>query len=280
MRRPVRITERSRAAVVLCALVAIGGCAAAKGLQQPAAPVPTGAAPALTQVLGVLEAQDLALERFRAQARLDYHSPEQSFRSTQVLVVRAPSSARIDVMNPFGISYTVATDGKMLTAFDRRQGVYYQGQAQAESFRRFIGIPMSSADFAAVLRGLPPGLGDTRWSAVAAAEGGWLMRRRLGSGGVLDLVVHETTLLPRLVKVSGDRDRHEMEVTYGDYRDAGGVQVPHRIGVRFRDGTELEIAYKSVQRAVAFAADAFQVDRPAGSRFVDIDAGGGAPGGT
>ncbi len=280
MRRPVRITDRLRAAVVLSALVGVGGCAAAKGLNPPPAPVPTGAAPTITQVLGVLEAQDRALERFRAQAKLDYHSPQQSFRSTQMLVVRGPSSARIDVMNPFGISYTVATDGAVLTAFDRRQGVYYQGEAQAESFRRFIGIPMGSADFAAVLRGLPPGLGDTRWSAVAAVEGGWLMRRRLGTGGVLDLVVNETTLLPILVKVAGDRDRHEMEVTYSDYRDAEGVQVPHRIGVRFRDGTELEIAYKSVQRPAAIPADAFHVDRPAGSRTVNIDAGEGGPGGT
>src|SRR5262249_21246352 len=149
---------------------------------------------------------------FRGQAQLDYRSPEQSFRSTQVVVVRGPASARIDVMNPFGVSYTVATDGKLLSAYDRRQSVFYQGTAGADSFRRFIGIPMGAADFASVLRGLPPGIGEQRWSAIAAVEGGWLVRRRLGTGGILDLVVAATTLEPLRVKISGDHARHEMQV--------------------------------------------------------------------
>jgi outer membrane lipoprotein-sorting protein len=226
-------------------------------------------------VLDVLNAQDRAVLTFRAQAKLDYKSPEQSFKSTQVVVVRAPSSARIDVMNPFGVSYTVSTDGKQLSAYDRRQSVFYHGLAQSESFRKFIGIPMGASDFAAVLRGLPPGLGDTRWSAVVPAEGGWLMRRRLGTGGVMELVVDATSLLPARVKISGDKARHQVDVSYGDYKNVDGVFVPHLIEVKFKDGSHLNLVYKSVQRGIALALDAFTIDRPAGSRFVNIDTGAG-----
>lgn len=269
----MRISEHLRVLILAAALAALSACTAT--VARTPAPTPTGTAPTVKRVLEVLDAQDRAVARFRAQAKLDYRSPEQSFRSTQVVVVRGPSSARIDVMNPFGVSYSVATDGKKLSAYDRRQGIYYQGLAQAESFRRFIGIPMGSSDFAAVLRGLSPGLGDSRWSAVAAVEGGWLMRRRLGSGGVLELVVDAITFLPVRVKISGDRDRHEVEVTYGDYRDVAGVSVPHQIAVSFKDGSRLDLVYKSVQRDVVLPEDAFRIDRPAGARFVDIDTGGG-----
>jgi outer membrane lipoprotein-sorting protein len=269
----VRISEHLRALTLATSLATLSACTAT--VAHVPAPIPTGTGPTVKRVLEVLDAQDKAVARFRAQAKLDYRSPEQSFRSTQVVVVRGPSSARIDVMNPFGVSYSVATDGKRLTAYDRRQGVYYQGLAQAESFRRFIGIPMGSSDFAAVLRGLPPGIGDSRWSAVVGAEGGWLMRRRLGSGGVLELVVDATTFLPVRVKISGDRDRHEVEVTYGDYRDVEGVSIPHLITVSFKDGSRLELAYKSVQRNILLREDAFRIDRPAGARFVNIDTGGG-----
>ncbi|MFN2425139.1 MAG: DUF4292 domain-containing protein [Candidatus Binatia bacterium] len=268
----MRVSETLRGLTVAAALAALSACTAT--VARTPAPTPTGTGPSIKRVLEVLSAQDLAVARFRAQAKLDYRSPQQSFRSTQVVVVRGPSSARIDVMNPFGVSYSVATDGKQLSAYDRRQGVYYQGLAQAESFRRFIGIPMGSSDFAAVLRGLPPGLGDSRWSIVVAAEGGWLMRRRLGSGGILELVVDATTLLPVRVKISGDRDRHEVDVTYDDYRDISGVSIPHQISVSFKDGSRLDLVYKAIQRDVALREDAFRIDRPPGSRFVNIDAGG------
>jgi outer membrane lipoprotein-sorting protein len=266
----VRISEISRITLLVVAVAFLSSCAATAS-RKPVAPTPTGAAPSIRRVLDVLDRQDTAVTTFRGQARLDYSSPQQSFKSTQVVVVKAPSSARIDVMNPFGVSYSVATDGKKLTAYDRRQGVYYQGLAQSESFRKFIGIPMGAGDFAAVLRGLPPGLGDTRWSVVVAAEGGWLMRRRLGTGGVMELVVDATSLLPVRVKMSGDKARHQVDVKYGEYKDVAGVFVPHLIEVKFKDGSHLGVAYKHVQRGIVLPLDAFLIDRPAGARVVNID---------
>lgn len=268
-RMPSSLPRRGRVATVAAALLLLSSCAATKAPKP--APMPTGAAPAVRKVLDVLEARDKALSRFRAQARLDYRSPEQSFRSTQVVVVRAPSSARIDVMNPFGISYTVATDGKVLSAFDRRQSVFYQGHAQAESFRHFIGTPLSAGELAAVLRGLPPAIGETRWAAVQPTAGGWLMQRRLAGGGLQQVVVDSTSLIPISVKLTGDRERHDVEVKYSDYRDVTGVVVPFRIEVSFRDGSTLELSYKSVQRDVTLSEEAFRIDRPPGSRFVNID---------
>ena len=248
------------------------GCAATAA--RPRAPTPTGAAPTIRRILDVLDARDRALAHFRAQARLDYHSPEQSFKSTQVVVVRAPSSTRIDVMNPFGVSYTVATDGKQLSAYDRRQSVFYEGHAQPESFRHFIGIALGPNELASVLRGLPPNLGETRWLSVAPTEGGWLLKRRLATGGMLELVVQATSLIPLSVKISADRERRDVEVRYDDYRDVTGVFVPHRIDVTFKDG-HLELVYKSVQRDVVLAEEAFRIEHPAGARFVNIDTGGG-----
>ncbi|MFN2377518.1 MAG: DUF4292 domain-containing protein [Candidatus Binatia bacterium] len=274
----MRVSEpvRRRAGfLILAATLALLPSCAATVARTPAAPLPTGTAPTVAQALQVLEARDKALATFRAQARLEYNSPEQSFRSTQVVVVRAPSSARIDVMHPFGVSYSVATDGKALSAFDRRQSVYYQGKAEAESFRRFIGIPMGASDFAAVLRGLPPGLGDTRWAAVHPVEGGWQLRRRLGSGGILEFVLAADSLQPIRMKISGDPDRREVEAKYSDYRDVDGVAVPHRVEVSFTDGSRLDMEYKSVQRGVVLPEGAFRIDRPGGARFVNIDTEGG-----
>lgn len=262
--------------IFAAALAVLPSCAATKGSAiRSAAPRPTGVAPTITTVLAALDARDEALSRFRAQARLDYKSPQESFRSTQVVVVRAPSSARIDVMNPFGVSYTVTSDGTTIYAYDRRNRVYYQGGAQLDSFRKFIGIPLGGDELASILRGLPPALGRERWAAVEATEGGWRLRRRLGSGGMLQFVVDATTLVPRSLRIWDDPSRHEVEVTYDDFRDVDGVSVPHWIGADFKDGSHLELKYTSVQREVVLPESAFQLDPPKGARIVNIDSEGG-----
>jgi outer membrane lipoprotein-sorting protein len=276
VRRRPKATERARRAGVACLIVAacmLSACAATTA-RKPA-PTPTGAAPTVRRVLDVLEARDRALATFRGQARLDFRSPEQSFRSTQVVVVRAPASTRIDVMNPFGVSYTVATDGKLLSAYDRRQSVFYEGHARPDSFKHFIGIALGASELSSVLRGLPPNLGDQRWLSIAPAEGGWLLKRRLATGGLLELTVQVNSLVPLSVRISADRERRDVEIHYDDYREVAGIWIPHRIGVVFKDGTNLDLVYKSVQHDVTIADEAFRIDHPSGARFVNIDGAGG-----
>jgi len=268
-RSAARISERFARLIVAIALATTSACAAA--VAHGPAPTPTGAAPTIRHVLDVLDARDRGLARFRAQARLDYKSPEQSFKSTQVVVVRAPSSARIDVMNPFGVSYTVATDGHILSAYDRRQSVFYEGHAQPDNFRHFIGIALGPAELAAVLRGLPPNLGESRWLSIGPTQGGWLLRRRLATGGILELVVQANSLVPLSVKISADRERRDVEIHYDDYRDVSGLFVPHRITVAFKDGSQLDLTYKSIQRDIALGEEAFHIEHPTGARLVNID---------
>jgi outer membrane lipoprotein-sorting protein len=271
--RAVISSRMLEAAVLSSLLVTLSACSAVA--PRPLGPRPSGAAPTVAAVLRVLTAQDQALSRFRAQAKLDFSSAKESFRSTQVVAVRAPAGARIDVMNPFGVSYTVATDGVELFAYDRRKSVYYKGSAETASFHRFLGIPMGARELTAMLRGLPPALGEQRWGSVDAVEGGWRLSRRLGSGGILEFVVDPTTFLPVRVKISGDRDRHEVEVYYSDYRDVTGVKVPHLIEASFKDESHLELVYKSVEREVRLPEEAFRIEQPAGARFVNFDVEGG-----
>lgn len=261
-------TEPLRAALVACSVL-LGACSTAVPVRPPGAP--TGQAPSVRHVIAVLESRDEALSPFRAEARLDYRSPEQSFRSTQVVVVRAPSSARIDVRNPFGISYSVATDGRSLAAFDRRQNVFHRGDATPESFRRFLGIPLGANEMAAILRGFPPALGESRWNPLQATPGGWHMQRRLSGGGTQNVTLSAQTLLPMRVEIAGDRVRRDVVVEFEDYRDVRGVPVPHRTRATFRDGTVVELVYRSVERQASVPEDAFRLVPPTGAKVLDIE---------
>ncbi len=102
--------------------------------------LPQGPAPSPARLAEALAARERSLASFRGQARLRYEGPENKLRSNQMILVRDPGSIRIDVMNPFGVSYSLATDGARLTAFDHREDVFYSGAASARNFARFAGV--------------------------------------------------------------------------------------------------------------------------------------------
>jgi hypothetical protein len=253
-------------------VVTTAGCAATAS--RPFAPIPAGAAPSADRLADALLLRERALATMRGQARLDYESPAQSFRSSQMVAVRAPASIRIDVMNPFGVSYSVATDGERVSAYDRREKAFYEGRAEAESFERFLGVAIGAPDLAALLRGLPPEIGLARGEGpVVAAEGGWLWSGADEGGAAAEMLVAEGTLHPVRVRFGAGVDgTQRIEAEFGDYRDIGGVAVAHRIVVRFAGGGQLQLRYSFQQSGVALGDDAFRLVRPEGIRAVDIDA--------
>ncbi|HYB98269.1 MAG TPA: DUF4292 domain-containing protein [Candidatus Limnocylindrales bacterium] len=233
-------------------------------------------APEPWRIAARISKRDHDLATFRGQARLDYQGSKQRFRSSQVVAVQAPQSIRIDVMNPFGVSYTVATDGRRLAAFDRREKVFYEGSAHADSFHRFTGVPLGAAELAALIRGLPPTIGSAD-GTVTKANDGWEWTRQLPGGATLDMVVDFEHLEPLRLRMRGAPGSQDVEAAFGDYRDVAGVRVPFWIYVTFADGSSLTLTYKSVQRGVALQPDAFVLERPPKARVVDIDTrrGGG-----
>lgn len=227
-------------------------------------------APAPAQLSDLIARRDRRLGVFRGEAHIEYQSPTQHFRSSQIIAVRAPSSIRIDVMNPFGVSYTVATDGRRLAAFDRRKKVYYEGWAGADNIREYTGVPLSAADLAMLVRGVPPSFGAAaRGGRIQRTETGWLWSRNLPRGGVIELWVDFANWDPVRLRVSDGV--HDMDATFGDYQDLNGLNFPRHMEVSFIDGGKLELSYHKMSRKLELAADAFRIQRPEQVTFVDMD---------
>ena len=79
------------------------------------------------------------------------------------------------------------------------------------------------------------------------------------------------TLLPTRVEIAGDRVRRDVVVEFEDYRDVRGVPVPHRTRATFRDGTVVELVYRSVERQASVPEDAFRLVPPTGAKVLDIE---------
>src|SRR5439155_432900 len=169
-------------AVLAGLLLTVAGCLPGMRRSHPLPPATA------TGLLEELAARRAAVQSLRARVRLRAGLAGMWVR--EVLLVRRPSSVRIDVLSPFGLALAVGTDGGLLWAYPAGQGTRYEGAATPANLARFLGTPATVADVVDVLLGTAPRRVPARdsrphrtGSGVVAARGPrppHLLRARVG----------------------------------------------------------------------------------------------------
>jgi hypothetical protein len=190
-----------------------------------------------------------------------------------MIVVQSPDRVRIDVMSPFGPSYTVAAYGDRLRAYDRGDKVLYVGSTTPENLRKYTRVPLKIEVLARLIRGLPPLISGVGPGRVEAAGAGWLWETEVDGGGRLRVELDREQLRPLRASLSGASPGDALFVEFEQYEDVDGVDVPHRIRAQLGDGGVVELDYSRIWRAVQLTATAFQIDPPSGVRVVGMDMG-------
>ena len=250
-------------AVLAGLLLTVAGCL--PGMRRPH-PLPPATA---TGLLEELAARRAAVQSLRARVRLRAGLAGMWVR--EVLLVRRPSSVRIDVLSPFGLALAVGTDGGLLWAYPAGQGTRYEGAATPANLARFLGTPATVADVVDVLLGTAPRRTPAGPSTLRAT-----------SRGEYELVVPLADGAQRL-RFAGDplrliaadethRDGAALHVTFADFRDG----FPHAL--------ELASAEKSARASVVYdaaepnaAVDAALFAPPPASHVVPLDTAGPRP---
>lgn len=215
----------------------------------------------------------VAFSAFRAQARLSYEGPKDKFKSSQMIVVKAPNRVRIDIMGPFGPSYTVASDGINLTAYDRGEKILYIGRASVENVQRYIRVGLSVPILTELLRGLPP-QADLARAEVGRWNDQWVLETELPGGRSLSVRFDTDTSDLVYVKVFGGQGQGPVEAYFSKFRSVDGVRTPHAVDVRLADGGRAKLVYEKIWRGVAISDAAFRIDPAQGVRYVDMDEAG------
>jgi outer membrane lipoprotein-sorting protein len=231
-------------------------------------------------LLAELRQRDAALAAFRGQATLDYKGPDGASKSSQMIVVRAPDQVRIDFMSPFGPTYTVATDGQNLRAYDRGEKVLFVGVPSTANVQRYARVPLTVEVLAALIRGLPPFLDRVTAARLVSTGAAPVLEASVSDGGgTLRVELDPATYYPRAAHALGTSLGDHVSVAFDRYVDVDGVPVAHRVHATLPDGGTVELEYTRVWRAMRLTDTAFQIDAPDGVRVVGMDAeksGGGA----
>ena len=222
---------RGRRASLLLVLLTIGGCAA-RSHRTPSTAVHRVSKPTAHALLVEMREREAELATFRGQATLDYKGPDGASKSSQMIVVQAPDHVRIDFMSPFGPTYTVATDGRYLRAYDRGEKVLYVGIPTPANVQRYARVPLTAEVLAALIRGLPPFL--ARATNERFTPSGF--EADLQGGGTILIELAADTLYPRRAHVLGTPLGDHVSVEFDQYEDVDGIPVAHRVHAELPDG--------------------------------------------
>jgi outer membrane lipoprotein-sorting protein len=228
-------------------------------------------APSAEEVAAALGAREAAVASFRGQAHLVYEGPQGTTKSSQMIVVQSPDRVRIDVMSPFGPSYTVAAYGNRLRAYDRGEKVLYVGSTSPENLRKYTRVPVKLDVLAMLIRGLPPRTEGASAGRVTAGAASWVWDVDTAGSGNLRVELDREQLRPLRASLTGASVSEALSVDFEQYRDVDGVDVPHLVRARLGDGGVVELEYSRIWRAVQLTATAFQIDPPSGVRVVGMD---------
>ncbi|HTM10286.1 MAG TPA: DUF4292 domain-containing protein [Verrucomicrobiae bacterium] len=249
-------------------LAVLAGCSTTKPPLLPEK-LPDESRP-VDDLLQTLARRNSELKSLRSIANVSYSGPEgrQSFQ--EIVVVHRPDRLRLETLYPLGVLMIVTASPEELAGYQTREGVFYRGKSSRENLWRFTHIPLSVAEAASLLMGLPPGTkGEWRHegpSIVRDAGGGWKET----------MAFQQAEALPIRWQLLNPSGGVELSAEFGDYAPTSAGPFPMRIALENpTQKRRVEIVYKEPEVNVDLAPALFVQQKPDNAREVALDSVGG-----
>ena len=93
----------------------------------------------------------------KAEAHITLDSPDKKYSGRVAMVVKKPSSLRVDAIPVFGpADFLLSANEKEFMVFIPGRKKFYIGESSAKNLYRFFGIPLPADETVSILTGTPP----------------------------------------------------------------------------------------------------------------------------
>lgn len=219
---------------LVLAMLMLAGCATTPPLQpdQNEFPITAQAHPDVSPLINAMAERDRALESMQTNAVMEFTNGADHVKAREEIIVRRPSSLRVEAMSPFGVALIVAAQDSRLQIFEPSKNTLMSGIADADTLARFARIPMAPRDAVGLLMGIVPEAQKASAPDSVTTDGDVTMlnydlpdhsRRELG-------FQNNELMIVRLKDVTG---AVSLEIRYADYHDIGGVMFAYRVEANF-----------------------------------------------
>jgi hypothetical protein len=265
------------AAVLALAICQLSACALTRNAPSTVTPAPSAAAIPAAAMLSALADRERSLRSMQSGAIMEYNAADgHHFRTHEEIALARPASMRVEAVAPFGATMVLAADDAgRLMIFDPSKNVLMSGGANAATLERYVRIPLAPATAVDLLMGLPPDPAElaTPPDSISDAQGMTVVQWRLGDGGTRELGFVGGELA--MVRERDSAGAQRYAVRYGDWRDAGGTNFPHKIEADF-PSSRIVLRYQAPTLNSTLAPALFVLTPAPGTRQISIDAGAGA----
>ncbi|TFG93851.1 MAG: hypothetical protein E4H15_00175 [Syntrophobacterales bacterium] len=252
--------------IVTClALLVFSGCVSGKMpevTKRPAVPP--------QDILGKIAMPDGG-DTIRATVRISLSSPEGDYSRKMALLLRMPSSLRIETIPLFGpADFFLSANEETLKVFFPGEGKFYVGAATRENLFLFFKVFLSPADMVPLLAGLPPRITGEHLSGHME---GMLYRIDIKSGkGRRSLWVDpDDHILTKIEDI--DDGRTLWRATFTDHIVVSGTPYPRRVHIEVREPGRVSIDIRYLDLDISSAGDTaiFDLRIPSGITPIPID---------
>jgi outer membrane lipoprotein-sorting protein len=255
-------------------MLIVSGCASVRAPVQSeiTAPVPKVDVTSLTSAMAE---RDRSLESLQTSAVMEFSNGADHVKAREDIVVRRPSSLRVEAMSPFGVALIVAAQDSRLQIFEPSKNTLMRGTADAATLARFARIPMAPRDAVGLLMGIVPEAQNTSPPDGVTSEGDMTVLAYNEADGARRELGFQNGQLAMVRKRTPD-GAVNFEIRYADYRDIGGVMFAYKVDADFPvAATKVSFVYK---RPIVNGkiADSIFTLTPNGAKLVDIGMTGDA----
>ena len=269
--RASRLLPAALALLPLCGVMA--GCSLTAPAAVPA-PAAVGAPDRsqFAQLVHALVERAQRLDTLKSEAVMEYKGGGQHVKAREEIVLKRPSSLRVEAFTPFGVAAVVAANGSTLAIYQPSENTFYRGAATAGALNRFAQIPLPPQQAIKLLMGLLPE-DEAHFTSPGSVrfEDGLLIGAYQLPGGTVDELGFADGQL-RLVRVDGKNGAASYEVHYSDYHDIGGLEFAHHLEASFLNtGTQLNVRYSEVIINPTLSDTEFTLVPQGSVRQIDLD---------
>ncbi len=202
--------------------------------------------PSAAQLQDALAARRAAMQTVRGFAQIAYQTGEDNVGARHAVLARRPDHFRLEVLSPFGALAVVATEGRELVVYARREAKIYRGPASPESVAAYTQVPVGVDDVTAILLGTPPERPATGPAIVSRDEQAGAFKLTIPIAGGKELVWFEPDTLAPVASETPLPDGARLRVAFGDYKPIGSLRFPHAIDMQADPGNRtVRVRYAS-----------------------------------
>ena len=208
-------------------------------------------------------------------ARVRVTSPNSAYTRKIAVVLRSPSSLRMDAVPLFGTpDFFLAMTNKSFKVYLPREGKFYIGRPTERNLRDFFTIPLPALDAVALMTGTPPGK-PRGATMMDASRDGSEYRLDIFEGKTLRQSLWMDPTSYHLTKIATRTTDGILlyEARFGSYRQEGSVLYPQSVTVSLQapPHTVIRISYLSLEEREETTGEIFTLYPPKGVRPVFID---------